>query len=328
MTAPAAEAAVAPVSQEVMLSVIVVNWKVRDFLRDCLRSLYEQTRLPREQWELLVVDNDSNDGSVEMLRAEFPGAAVLVNARNVGFARANNQAFARCSGKYIVLLNPDTVVLDGAMDRMLAMMESQPRIGALGCRLLNNDGSFQRWTGGSPPNLWNITCHFLLIYRLLPEAVLPSPLYLESEPPEDTDVGWVSGACMCLRREALAGELFDERFFLYGEDLELCDRLARAGWGVVYTPRASIVHHEGRSVAQQTKDVKVTKLRSLRDIFSRRHGPVALFYYDVVVVTGFLLRALIYGVAAPIAPGRGFKAEAAVRRRYLAEACRALMHRS
>ena len=107
------------------LSVIVVNWNVRDVLRDCLRSLQEQMLLPPGAWEVIVVDNDSRDGSVEMMRKEFPAAVLLTNRENLGFGKANNQAFRICRGQYVLLLNPDTVVLDHAVDRMLEMMEAR-----------------------------------------------------------------------------------------------------------------------------------------------------------------------------------------------------------
>jgi N-acetylglucosaminyl-diphospho-decaprenol L-rhamnosyltransferase len=314
-------------TEPVSLSVIVVNWKVRDLLCACLHSLYEQTRMPSESWEVIVVDNDSRDGSVEMVRAAFPGVQVIANDQNIGFARANNEAFARCRGRHILLLNPDTLVLDHAVEAMVQMMETQPQVAVIGCRLLNGDGSFQRWTGGSPPGLLNIACHFLFLYKLFPWRLLPSPLYLESEPTADLKVGWVSAACMLVRRESLAGALFDEHFFLYGEDLELCDRLVRAGWQVVFTPKASIIHYEGRSLEQQTGEVKVNKLSALRDCFSRRHGPIGLLVYDVIVVVGFLMRWLLYSVVALVRPGQRHAERARTRLQFLAEAVRALVHR-
>jgi N-acetylglucosaminyl-diphospho-decaprenol L-rhamnosyltransferase len=309
------------------LSVIIVNWKVRDLLRDCLRSLYEEMLLPPEVWEIIVVDNYSGDDSVEMVRAEFPGATLLANDKNLGFGKANNQALRICRGKYILLLNPDTVVIDHALDRMVQMMEASPDVAALGCRLLNTDGSFQRWTGGNPPGLLNVTCHFLLIYRVLPARILPRPLYLEKEPGQDLQVGWVSGACLLLRREAIGDQIFNERFFLYGEDVELCERLTHAGWKVIYTPKARIIHHGGRSLDGQTTEIQVSKLRGLRDIFAMRNGRVSLLLYDVAVSIGFLLRCLACSLAARTRPGRGFEARAEMSRRFLAEAMRVLIHR-
>ena len=130
------------------LSIIIVNWKVRELLRECLLSLFRNTALPKEQYEVVVVDNDSGDGSVAMIHAEFPEVTAIANSENVGFGAANNQAMHYCSGTSILLLNPDTVVLPGAVDCMLKIMETSPQIAILGCRLQNGDGSLQRWTGG------------------------------------------------------------------------------------------------------------------------------------------------------------------------------------
>lgn len=311
-----------------VLSVIVVSWNVRDYLRDCLVSLEREASLPPESVEVIVVDNDSADGSAEMVAREFPRVIVQANRENLGFGRANNQAFRTCRGRYVLLLNPDTAVRDRAVDRMLQTMERRPDVGVVGCRLVGADGSFQRWTGGHVPTLPNVICHFLLANKVLPARLLPPPLYLESDPSADLEVGWVSGACMLLRREALGNTIFDERFFLYGEDLQLCDRLSRAGWKVVYTPAASIVHHEGRSFeAAQSPAVKGSKLRGLRQVFALSHGSAACLCYDLVVAAGFLLRSALFALAARARPGHGLEARAARSRRFLGEAVRTLVSR-
>jgi hypothetical protein len=255
-----------------------------------------------------------------MVAAEFPEARLIPNHENVGFGRANNQAFLASRGRYVLLLNPDTVVLDHAADHMVATMQADPRIGALGCSLLNTDGSFQRWTGGNSPRLFNVFCHFLLLYRLLPKAILPPPLYLESEPSRDVEVGWVSGACLLLRREALRTMIFDERFFMYGEDVELCERLRLGEWKVVYTPAARIIHHQGRSLAQQTVEVQHSKMRGLRVVFAMRNSPALMPAYDLVLLVGFFVRSVGFAVAAAIRPGRGYSERGAVSRRCLSEA--------
>jgi GT2 family glycosyltransferase len=309
------------------LSVIVVNWNVCDLLRDCLRSLCEQMRLPRDAWELIVVDNASTDGSAEMLQQQFPDATLLFNRENVGFGKANNQALRICRGRYVLLLNPDTVVLDQAVDKMLTLMHERGDIAALGCRLIGGDGHFQRWTGGSLPTLGNIACHFLFLYKVLPAPILPPPLYLESDPTHDLEVEWVSGTCMLLRHEAIGEQVFDERFFMYGEDLDLCDRLTRAGWKVVYTPRAHIVHYDGRSLERQSPDVQFTKLRSLREVFAGRHRRSSVMLYDLVVVAGFVMRSVGFGLADLAKPGRGYEKRAAKSRLRLGEAVRALIRR-
>jgi N-acetylglucosaminyl-diphospho-decaprenol L-rhamnosyltransferase len=308
------------------LSVIVVNWKVHDLLRDCLSSLYAQTSLPAGEWEVIVVDNASCDGSVEMVRREFSGCTLVANPENVGFAKANNQAFALARGEFILLLNPDTVVLDNAAGRMLAVMASRPDVAALGCRLLNADRSFQRWTGGSQPTLANCTAHFLLLHKVLPNWMLPRSLYLEDQPLAGREVGWVSGACMMLRRGALEGRLFDERLFMYCEDVELCARLIRAGWKVFFAPGPAIVHLDGRSLALQTPEIRVSQMRSLRQVFKERHSRGALFLYDMVILAGFSMRYVI-SIQPFAGSGRDARKAEERGRRFVGEAFRSLVQR-
>jgi N-acetylglucosaminyl-diphospho-decaprenol L-rhamnosyltransferase len=304
------------------VSIIVVSWNVRDLLRDCLNSIYARMCLPAGSWELIVVENNSRDGSAEMVRREFPGAVLIANSENTGFARANNQAFQDCRGRYIFLLNPDVVLLDSAIDRMLDIIEVRPDVAALGCRLLNPDLSLQRWTAGAAPGLLNLICHYLFLNRLLPSRILPQSLFLEQEPGNDAEVGWVSGACMLLRREALGDRIFDERFFMYGEDLHLCQSLIKTGWKVVYTPRVQLIHYGGRSLDSQTPEVQVHRLSNLRQVFGIRNGPASLVYFDSVVSVAFLLRSVAFAVAAKAFPGKGYEIRAAKSRRYLAEAVR------
>src|SRR5438045_643610 len=193
-----------------VLSIVIVNWNVRDLLRTCLHSIREQMQLPPAAYEVIVVDNASIDGSVEMLRREFSDVALVANPDNRGFGRANNQALSLCRGAYIVLLNPDTEVLDHALDRMVLHLEGAPRVAALGCRLLNSDGSLQRWTAGAFPTLWNLMCHFLFLDWVLPRPLRPQPLFLDRDVRHDFEPEWVSGACMALRREALGDTIFNE----------------------------------------------------------------------------------------------------------------------
>lgn len=307
------------------LSVIVVNWNVRDLLRDCLRSLYDEMLVPPDAWELIVVDNDSRDGSAEMVRKEFPEAVLMANDQNLGFGKANNQAFRICRGRYVLLLNPDTVVAGHAVDRMMGIIHERSDVAALGCRLLTSDGTVQRWTGGHSPRPLNVACHFLFPYRALPAGILARPLVLEKEPIYDVEVGWVSGACMLLRRAALGEKIFDERFFLYGEDLELCDQLVRNGWKVLYTPRVHILHYGASSLGKQTAEIQLTRLRNLREIFATHNANRSPFVFDLVVSIGFLARSIAYALAAGLRPGRGFETRSADCRLLCSESVRMLL---
>jgi GT2 family glycosyltransferase len=308
------------------ISIIIVSWNVRDLLLDCIRSVREQMQLDQHEWEIIVVDNASSDGSVEALQGRETGVRLIANRENVGFGRANNQGYRAAKGRTILLLNPDTVVLDHAIDRLLRKLDTQPRVGVLGCRLLNADLSFQRWTGGHLPTLGNLACHFFFLYKLLPSQMLPRPLYLEDDPTEDRRPSWVSGACMLIRREAVEATgckdgIFDSRFFLYGEDMDFCRRLERAGWEVMYTPAAAVVHLEGRSFQQQSVEVQSSKLRGLRNVFAADRSAMAVFLFDFISATGFALRWLVNGIGAIASPSR-FAAQAELSRQRLFQTLR------
>jgi N-acetylglucosaminyl-diphospho-decaprenol L-rhamnosyltransferase len=291
------------------LSIIIVNWKVRELLRECLLSLFRNTALPRDQYEVVVIDNDSGDGSVAMIHAEFPEVTAISNNENIGFGAANNQAMEYCKGEWILLLNPDTVVLPGAIDRMLEKIEASPRIAILGCRLQNGDGSLQRWTGGAFPTVWNLASHYFFLDRLLPAAMRPSPLYLDRDATQDVAVDWVSGACMLLRRSVVGDKVFNPHFFMYGEDMELCYRIREAGHDVVYTPAASITHFQGESIKQQKGEIMLSSLKGPRQFYLMTHGRNGIYLFDWVTLCGFVLRWLIFSMGA-LAGGTGMRERA------------------
>jgi N-acetylglucosaminyl-diphospho-decaprenol L-rhamnosyltransferase len=145
------------------LSVVIVNWNVRDLLRRCLVSVREQMRLPRDRYEIIVVDNASADGSVEMLRSEFPDVTLIASATNLGFGAGCNLGYARASGARILLLNPDTEVVDHAIDGLMEVMRDHPRAAVVAPRLLNTDRSFQRASGGALPTLLNVAWKYLFL---------------------------------------------------------------------------------------------------------------------------------------------------------------------
>lgn len=289
------------------LSIIIVNWKVRDLLRACLESVYREAELPRERFEVVVVDNDSRDGSVEMVRAEFPQVRLIASPDNSGFGKANNQGFALCSGRLILLLNPDTVVIDHAIDRMMRHLDADPSIAVLGCRLLNGDRTLQRWTGGGFLSVPSAACHYLFLHRILPRRLCPRSLYLERDAAHDIEVDWISGAVMLLRREQLGTTIFDERFFMYGEDMELCERLGKKG-RVVYSPVASIIHYQGASMAQQSGEVLFSSLKGPRSYYRLRHGGTWLWVIDLLTAIGFLGRWLGFSLLALLRRGPRSKA--------------------
>lgn len=296
---------------QIQASIIVVNWKVRDLLQACLQSLRDQVGLRQDEIEVIVVDNDSRDGSVEMVREAFPEVRLIANADNPGFGKANNQALPFCQGRYVVLLNPDTVVLDGAIGTMVRHMDAHPDVAAMGCRLLNADGSLQRWTGGGFPTALRLANHYLFLDQLLPRSWRPMPLYLDHDAREDIDVDWVSGAFMILRTDMLGGRLFNPDFFMYGEDMELCHRLKQAGHRIVYSPAASIIHYQGASMKQQQGDVLLSSLKGPRQFYRQMRGAGGLWLFDLFTIAGFGIRWLLYSLAGLVRPAGGYQGRAA-----------------
>jgi GT2 family glycosyltransferase len=299
------------------LTIIIVSWRVPEMLRECLRSIVEKGGLPVSSLQIIVVDNASGDGTIEMLRAEFPAVQSIASQINLGFGRANTLAWRHARAPLVLLLNPDTVVRDGALAAMVDRMQARGEIWALGCRLLNADGSLQRWTGGRFPTLWNVACHYLGFGSLLGPLGFDHSVYLTRDLDSDRMVDWVSGACLMLRRDRTPEPLFDPIFFMYGEDMDLCWRIRRAGGGVLYSPTASVVHFQGASIQQQSGDVLLTSLKGIRTFYARRAGPIRTHVFDALTVAGFALRWAAYTAAAALRPSGAWVVKAQSSRRHL-----------
>jgi N-acetylglucosaminyl-diphospho-decaprenol L-rhamnosyltransferase len=230
-----------------MLDVVIVSFRSRDLLSPCLMSL--RTHPPAARARVWVVDNASRDGTVEMVRSEFPEVELLQSDTNLGFSVANNAAIRRGRAPYVLALNPDTRVTDGALDRLLDLMETDSSIGMAGCRLEREDGTLDHAARRSFPTPIGALGHFSGLGR---RAKTPRWLsqyrapWIESGP-----VDAVNGAFMLMRRNALDEVgLFDEGYWMYMEDLDLCYRLAQAGWTTWYEPSVTVFHVKGGSSGQ------------------------------------------------------------------------------
>lgn len=276
------------------LSIVIVNWNVCDLLRQCLCSLYEEIQMSSREFEVFVVDNASQDESVNMVRTEFPQVNLVANAENVGFGRANDQVLSECAGEYVLLLNPDTIIENHAIDVLYNHAVSMPDVAVMGCRLLNLDGSLQRWTGGAYPTFFNVFRHYFFIDKLVPARFLGPSLYLDKDEQTDIDVDWISGAVMLLKKDALKGRIFNEDFFMYGEDMECCYRLKTDGWRIVYSPICSITHIQGASMKKQEGEILLSSLKGLRSFFAMLHGKRHAWVVDTITISGFTLRWLAY----------------------------------
>lgn len=228
------------------ISICIVSLEAADFLRAALQSI--QANSDGLALEVIVVDNGSQDGTAEMLASEFPQVQVIRNARNEGFARPSNQAMRAGRGRYLLLLNPDTLVLPGALRSLLEFMETNPQVGICGPKILNRDGSLQTPCRRGVSRPWNTLTYFLGLAKRFPKSKLFSGYtmtYLDENLTHPVD--GVSGACMLIRR-AVTEQVgyFDEAIFAYQEDADLCFQVHKAGWQVYYVPAAQIIHYGGR----------------------------------------------------------------------------------
>lgn len=252
------------------LSVIIVNYNVRSFLENALLSI--RKAMQNIEGEIFVVDNASDDGSVELVQAKFPDVKLIVNQRNLGFAAANNIALAQASGKYILLINPDTIVQEDTLISLIDFLEQNPKVGLAGCKILNPDGSLQLACRRSIPTPWSAFTKVSGLSALFPNTKLFGKYNLTYLNPNDTyEVEAVSGSFMFLRREVYekVGKL-DESYFMYGEDLDWCYRIIKAGYKIVYYHKTQIIHYKGESTKQSNLD-DIKMFYNAMHIFVREH---------------------------------------------------------
>jgi N-acetylglucosaminyl-diphospho-decaprenol L-rhamnosyltransferase len=254
------------------LSIVILNWNVRDLLKRCLASI----RSSRYTIEMIVVDNASTDDSVAMVRDQYPQVAVIVNDINRGFTGGNNQGIAAAQGRYVMVLNPDTEIMDQALDRLVDYLEAEPQVGAVGPMLLNPDRSIQPSRRRFPTVLTGFF-ESTWLQSLAPRAALRR-YYMEDVPANVVqDVDWLNGACALFRREVFdrVGVYDEVNFFMYSEELDLCRRIKEAGWRIAYVPDAQVVHYEGRSSEQAVAARHIRFNTSKVRYFRKWHGRVA-----------------------------------------------------
>lgn len=227
------------------LSICIVNLEAREYLRACLESIYQAP--PRVSFEIIVVDNASRDGSVEMLQAEYPQVAVIQNASNLGYTAPMNQALRASRGCYCIQLNPDTVVQPGAFDVLYDYMQSHPEAGICTPKVLNRDYTLQKQCRRSAAGPWDTLTYFSGLSKVFPRSKLFAGYlmtYMDENQVHEAEA--VSGSCMFIRRAVLDQVgLLDELFFAYQEDADFCFRARRAGWKVIYHPGAQVIHYGG-----------------------------------------------------------------------------------
>lgn len=275
-----------------MLSIVIVNYNARHYLENCLRSIYAETR--QVSFDVWVVDNNSQDDSVSMIRRSYPLVNLIENKDNVGFARANNDAINRCEGEYVLLLNPDTLILENAVEKMVEFLDENPQMGVAGCKVLNEDRTLQLACRRSIPSPGVAFFRLTGLSKLFPNSKMMAEYnltYLDPDRPHPVDA--VSGAFLMIRREVIdsIGTL-DERFFMYGEELDWCLRTKKAGWKVMYYPDAEIIHYKGECSRSNSRKAAFEFHRSMylfyKKHFADNHNPII----NMVIYAGILLKAV------------------------------------
>src|SRR6202007_26181 len=253
------------------LSIVIICWNDLRVIRDCLRSIYEGTH--ETNFEVVVSDNGSVHGSVEFIRSHYPQVRIVENRQNLGFARGNNAGIRASRGEYVLILNPDTIIHDGALDKLVEFAERRSGAGAFGCRVLNPDGTYQV-SARLFPTVLRYWVSALGLSRL-------SSFFIYEEYPRwrgDTErpIDWQSGCCVMFRGnllKRLGG--FDEQFFYHFEEVDLCRRVWNAGYPILFTPEAVITPLGGQSVSRFPIRFEIEKHRSRYRYFYKHFGPQA-----------------------------------------------------
>ena len=252
------------------LSIIIVSWNVRDLLRDCLRSVADNAH--GLQLQVIVVDSHSADDTADVVRDEFSWVELIACDENVGFPRGNNIGLQRATGRYILLLNPDTVVLGTALLDMVAYLDAHPTVGVIGPQLRYPDGAIQS-SRRRFPSLLTGFFESTWLDTLAPAGLLADYYVLDRPDDAISAVDWVMGACLMTRKpivDAVGG--MDEDYFMYSEEIDWCRRIKMHGWDVVYLPIAKIVHYEGKSSEQAVTHRHVNFNRAKLRYFYKYHG--------------------------------------------------------
>lgn len=253
------------------LSIIIVSWRVKDLLRRCLQSIYNNSN--NISLEIFVVDNNSGDETAEMVTSEFPRIHLIVNDKNVGFARANNQALKKAVGDYILLLNPDTEIFAGALEKSISFMQEYPDCGVMGAQLLNPDKSIQPSVRRFP-SPWPILLLFLKLPKIFPHLKSVNR-YLAADFDYTTTqkVEQVMGAYILVRREVLEKVgLLDKRFFLWFEEVDFCQRAWDNNYKVYYNSNVQAIHSGGQSFEQQKIIINQWRFFSSALKYFLKHG--------------------------------------------------------
>jgi GT2 family glycosyltransferase len=291
----------------VELSIVIVNYNVKHFLQQCLSSVFACDLAP-DTYEVWVVDNHSIDGSVEMIEATYPQVNLIANKENLGFGRANNQAINQAHGKYILLLNPDTVVAEDTFSTCIRHLDQDPQVGALGAKMLDGSGQILPESKRGLPTVWNSFCKLTGLDALFDQTAFFNGYNLRHlDPDVNHFVDVLCGAFMMMHKSVLEEiGAFDERFFMYAEDIDLSYRIRQAGYKILYAADTQIIHYKGESSKKGSLSyVKIfyeAMILYVQKHYSGVYGSLFVAALKLAIIARGALTFLRFGIKATLAP--------------------------
>ena len=283
------------------VSVIIVNWNARDYLLKCLKSLGDSTK--KCNIEIIVVDNNSSDGSVEAVRNNIKEVKLIVNNENLGFAKANNIGIEQSKGRYVCLVNSDIKVLDGCIDLMCDFMDDNAKTGLLGPKTLNSDMSLRK-NCQRFPTLWSLFCRSLFLHKAFTKSkIFSSGIMTEFAHDSVVDCEVLPGCFLMARREALKEVgLLDESLFIYAEDKDWCKRFWDTGWKVSFLPKAKAIHYAGVSSSNAPARFIVEKLKADFFYWKKHHSKPSQILFLIIMSVHHLVRILGWSITYVVKP--------------------------
>jgi len=277
------------------LSIVIICWNDLKVIKGCLESIYNQKH--ETEFEVIVSDNGSSDGSVEYIRANHPQVRVIENRANLGFAKANNVGIKAATGEYVLILNPDTICHEAALDKWMAFADKHPEAGGFGCRVLNPDGTFHE-PAQVFPTLRGYWFEAFFLNRLARfSSFFASGEYVGWDGWSEREIDWQSGCCVLFRGELLRKlEGFDERFFYNFEEVDLCKRVWDAGYPILYTPEPVFTHLWGQSIKRFPIRFALEKLRNRYRYFWKHFGPESVTSCRQATITFLRMRQAFFSL--------------------------------